>query len=232
MNPVLQFEHVAKTYTKHSILKDVSFSIYPGECVALKGANGSGKSTLLRIAAGLTVPTAGNVTYAAGVQMQYVPDSFPGIGLSLKQYSRAMEQIDCDDTAALIQAYQLTGALNASIRSFSKGMLHMVSIIQVLGAPANLLLLDEPVSGLDADAHALFVSQVQKLMRKGAAVLLACHEQELTNALATRVFLLRGGVLEPQNSLCAETHACGYCLCRQCTHLASGDCTGRISEHA
>jgi ABC-2 type transport system ATP-binding protein len=232
MIPVLQLEHIAKIYANHSILRDVSLALYPGECVALQGANGSGKSTLLRIAAGLTVPSGGKVAYAPGVQTQYIPDTLPGIGLRLQQFLRAMEKLGCADCAALVQDYQLTGSLNAPIRLFSKGMLYKVAIIQALGAPASLLLLDEPASGLDANAHELFIHQVRQRMRSGAAVLLACHEKTLTDALATRVFLLRSGVLEAQNSPGATPNVVGPCLCRQCVRFADGDCAGRGEEHA
>lgn len=234
MNPVLQLAHITKIYSSQTVLSDISLTLHAGECVALTGANGSGKSTLLRIAAGLTVATKGVVTHEANLRIQYVPDAFPRLVLQQKKLFKVMEQIDCENLVSLSKAYKLDIAWNAPLRTFSKGMLSKISVLQALGAPADLLLLDEPISGLDAKSRELFIQHVQHRMQTGTSVLLACHERELIDVLATRIFLLRDGILmfqdKSSNSVIADS--CMQCLCSQCALLSNGKCDGRCVPHA
>ena len=219
-NSALCLSHIAKKYGKTAVLRDVSLSVAPGECVALTGPNGCGKSTLLRIAAGLTRPTGGAIQ--AEGQIQYVPEAFPPIDLSLRRLFSALEQVDCLETMALAREFQLEGALDAPIRTFSKGMLSKVAAIQALAADAHVLLLDEPVSGQDEASRAVFCTKVREKLRGGTAVLMACHEESLIQALADRVCRIEsGGIAE------GASQKTDLCLCAKCELYKSGACAGQ-----
>jgi ABC-type multidrug transport system ATPase subunit len=128
----LRLSRIAKSYGKTAVLLGVTLQVAPGECVALTGANGCGKSTLLRIAAGLTRPTGGTVEAVGPIQ--YVPEAFPPIDLNLRRLLRALDGIDCSGAEDRAREFQLGAALNAPIRTYSKGMLSKVAAIQALSA--------------------------------------------------------------------------------------------------
>lgn len=220
MPNVLSMEHVAKRYGRHAVLRDASLSLGAGECVAVMGPNGSGKSTLLRVAAGLTPPSGGTVF--SSVKPEYVPDTFPRIDLKLSVLLKALGRIDGADAEALARAMGLEGALNESIRNFSKGMLSKLAAIQALIAKPRLLLLDEPVSGQDEPSRRLFYREVRTLMDGGAAVLLACHDLALVRILDGRVLTLRDGMLAT-----GDREGADRCLCGQCEKFRLGLCGGR-----
>ncbi|MCE5343209.1 MAG: ATP-binding cassette domain-containing protein [Eubacteriales bacterium] len=233
MNPILRLEHIAKAYDGHSVLINATLMLNAGECVAVTGINGCGKSTLLRIAVGLTRADTGFVTTTPGLRIQYVPDAFPRLPLKQRSFIRALEKIDCGDLSSLIREFSLADAQENSIRDFSKGMLGKIAALQALGAPADLLVLDEPLSGMDAAAHDTFLRHVRARMRDGCAVLLAYHGQDLADALAARVYIVHEGRLVPQTS-CAKTTGITSddCLCPQCARFAHGDCAGRSVYNA
>ena len=226
----LEFRNIAMSYGGHRVLDGVSLRVHPGECVALTGANGCGKSTLLRIAAGLIRPTSGTVAMADGCPMQYIPDAFPPLVLTGRQFLRAMVQVDCEADERLIRQFHMEAHLDSPISGYSKGMRGKIGALQALLARPKLLLMDEPVAGLDADSRDAFISAVKSHMEAGCAVLMACHEPELVSALATRVFHIEGGALVPGNWLAIRRDAC---LCPGCALFASGECPGRqVCPHA
>jgi ABC-type multidrug transport system ATPase subunit len=220
MPAVLSLKSVAKRYGRHPVLRDVSFSLEAGECVAVMGPNRSGKSTLLRVAAGLTPPSGGAVRLS--VRPEYVPDTFPRIDLKLSTLLKALRRIDGADVESLARSMGLEGAIDESVRNFSKGMLSKVAAIQALAAKTRLLLLDEPVSGQDEPSRQVFYREVHALMRGGTAVLLACHDPALVRALGGRALHLKDGALTAENREGADR-----CLCAQCDQFRLGLCGGR-----
>lgn len=211
----------AKRYGRHTVFENVTLTVERGACIALTGVNGCGKSTMLRVLAGLTAVSEGLAQRAPGVKVSYMPDTFPRLNLTLQTYLRALERIDCQDTARLARAFHLDGAMNAPIRAFSKGMLQKVCAIQALSSGADLLLLDEPLSGQDEQSQAAFVDAVRQALSRGAAVALACHEKNLIDALGARAYRLRDGHLFAAD--CADI-ACRACLCARCALNGSDAC--------
>ncbi len=199
---VVTFERVSKRFGNLEVLRDVSLSLRRGECVALTGRNGSGKTTMLRLAAGLTLPSQGRITAGRAIRMEYIPESFPRLNVSayrvLRSLGRAagMGQAALSARiAALLDAFALTDAAHAPISTYSKGMLQKVAVIQALLRPADVLLMDEPLSGQDAASQDVFLRLAGQALTEGTAILLACHERSLVRSLADRVFDIRGGAL-------------------------------------
>ena len=199
---IVSFEGVSKKYGTNEVLRDVSFSLCRGECIALTGLNGSGKTTLLKLAAGLARPTRGKVHRLPGVRAEYIPESFPALNLTARRVLLGFGRAEGLETHALTQKterllsdFHLSGASDAALRTYSKGMLQKVSVIQALQSGADVLMLDEPLSGQDRQSQETFIQMVGELLRGGTAVLLACHEEHLIRALADRVFLIHQGAL-------------------------------------
>lgn len=226
---LLTFAGVCKAYGSHVVLHDVSLTVAAGECVCLVGENGCGKSTLLRIAAGLTRADKGCVVRAKGRSLQYVPDQFPALSMTGTAFLRYLSRIDCDLQSEIIRRFRMEPYLCQSIQGYSKGMRGKLGVLQALLAHPDILLLDEPISGQDAEAREIFVECVRRLTRTGAAVVMACHERDLIDALSTRVLRIAAGTLvHASGGLCGAN----LCLCRECALFHRNECAGRGEHHA
>lgn len=145
------------------VLSGVDLELEPGVPLVLGGANGSGKSTLLRIAAGCDPPTAGTVLDRPDV-VGYLPDRFPALlRMPARRYLRHLAAVHgadreaSEETAdAVLDELGFTGEDDEPMSALSKGNAQKVGLAQALSCDAELLVLDEPWSGLDDDAaHAL-----------------------------------------------------------------------------
>ena len=199
---ILSFEHVSKHYGSNEVLKDISFPLRQGECIALTGLNGSGKTTALKLAAGLTRASSGKITAGKAARIQYIPESFPRLNFSARGILHSFGRIEGMDKASLDQrigdllsSFHLSPEAGSPLRTYSKGMLQKVSVIQAFLSHADVLLLDEPLSGQDEASQKTFLRLTKSLLSSGRAVLLACHERHLVRALADTVFELRQGSL-------------------------------------
>lgn len=151
---------VHKSYRPASVvLSGVDLELEPGVPVVLAGPNGSGKSTLLRIAAGCDTPTAGTVVDRPDV-VGYLPDRFPALlRLPARRYLRHLAAVHGADREAaeetadeVLDELGFTGDDDEPMAALSKGNAQKVGLAQALSCDAELLVLDEPWSGLDADA--------------------------------------------------------------------------------
>lgn len=197
--PILQASGVTKRYLNKTVVEDVTLAIRPGEAVAFIGHNGSGKTTLLKMLAGLVEPTSGTVRAARSVRFAYVPEHFPKMNLTAAQYIRHMGRIEgLDDKAvkrraeALFEDFFLADMAHVPIKHLSKGTAQKVGVAQALLTNADVLLLDEPLSGQDMQSQQVFTEKVLARKKAGAAVLLSCHEPHLVRRLADTVYEIRG----------------------------------------
>lgn len=141
------------------VLSGVDLTLEPGVPVVLGGANGSGKSTVLRIAAGCDTPTAGSVVDRPDV-VGYLPDRFPALlRLPARRYLRHLaavhgaDRVTAEQTAdEVLDELGFTGEDDEPMSALSKGNAQKVGLAQALSCDAELLVLDEPWSGLDVDA--------------------------------------------------------------------------------
>lgn len=195
---------MSKRYLRGSAVLDrVDLDLPPGEVVGVLGANGSGKSTLLRIAAGMVRPSSGRVS--GRVVVGYLPDRFPAdLRLSALGYLEHMGRIGGLSTRVarrrageLMERLALVGGPRTPLRELSKGNAQKVGLAQALLTEPDLLVLDEPFSGLDGPAHGLVTEVVTETRRRGAAVLVTEHRPDRVTGLATRVFRLADGRLNP-----------------------------------
>jgi ABC-2 type transport system ATP-binding protein len=199
---VLSFDHVSKHFGSHEVLKDITFPLRRGECVALTGLNGSGKTTALKLAAGLTKASSGIIRTSGRIRTQYIPENFPRLAVSARSILRSFGRIEGLKAAALDQrvdellgSFHLREEAGKPLHTYSKGMLQKVSVIQAFLCGSDALLLDEPLSGQDTQSQETFIQLTKSLLCGGVAVLLACHEKYLIRALADTVFEIREGML-------------------------------------
>ncbi len=209
-------DNVSFDYRGHPALRDVSFSLQPGEVVALMGRNGSGKSTLLKLLAGLHKPGRGSVRLAQAGQesldtrsapleaivrvVGYVPQNpgallFKDTVLEELAFTRQGHKLPPDPAAdrALLARLGLAGQAERYPRDLSSGQRQRVALAAILVAQPALLLLDEPTRGLDYAQKEALSAILLEQRRQGRAVLLATHDVELAARCADRVVLLGDG---------------------------------------
>jgi ABC-type multidrug transport system ATPase subunit len=184
------------------ILSDVDLDLRAGDVVAVAGVNGAGKSTLLRVLVGLSLPTAGDVT-GRPAAVGYVPDRFPPHErMSARAYLTHMGRIRGLRTRharrradELLDRLALAGGADAALRGLSRGNGQKVVLAQALLVQPDLLVLDEPWSGLDAEAHGTLGEIITELSRDGSRVVFTDHREAVTTAHAHRIYRIDAGRL-------------------------------------
>ena len=192
---MIALEHIVKEYNKRVVLNDINLTIEQGRSLAFTGHNGCGKSTLLKIIAGLVRPTAGMVSLEKGKLIHYVPEHFPQMRLSAKQYllyMGRMEKLEGVELETRIQKlaedFFVSNMLDIPMKYLSKGSLQKIGVIQALLKEPNILLLDEPLSGQDVMSQQVFIQKIKELQNHNVTILMSCHEPYLVDAIADDVY--------------------------------------------
>lgn len=194
---MLELNRVAKLYGVKVIFKDVSCSFAAGSVSLLVGGNGAGKSTLLRIMAGLSRPSAGTVRRAEDdTRLGYLGHAtflYPGLtALENLAFWREAHGLRLSGQELLAGLERVGLAAHAHERAgvFSRGMAQRLNLARVLMLEPNLLLLDEPGTGLDAASLALLRREVRAARNRGACVVLISHDLSGDAPLADRLLAL------------------------------------------
>jgi ABC-type multidrug transport system ATPase subunit len=188
------------------VLRGIDLTITPGQATGIVGANGSGKSTLARILAGLSRPSRGTIT--GRPTRGYVPERFPAQQrMSARAYLCHMGRIRGMSTARararadeLLDRFALAGGPDSPLRELSKGNAQKVGLAQALLTVPELLVLDEPWSGLDGHARTTLGEVMRELVAEGRCVVFTSHRAEAVPSPSTRHFRLADGVLEDIDS--------------------------------
>ncbi len=211
---VLQAQNLAKKYGAVLAVSEIAFSIHPGEILGVLGPNGSGKSTIVKMVTGLVAPTSGHVLFR-GERIQqdltqykrnlgYVPEQ-PDLygfltGWEYLELTATLREIPSPvfraKASAMLQGYTLYPHRDSPIASYSKGMRQRIVLIAAMMHDPELLVLDEPFSGLDVTSAAVTRELVELLARKGKAVLFSSPVLEQVEKMCSHLMLLkRGGVV-------------------------------------
>ncbi|WP_211745863.1 ABC transporter ATP-binding protein [Paenibacillus sp. Marseille-Q4541] len=213
---MIRLENVCKSFGEKHVISDVSLQIEQGECAVLMGHNGSGKSTLLRLLAGLIYPTQGRILRQAAQGKEksfnretgYAIDRLPWVHFTAEEYLLAMGYIQgLDKKTILTQTntwFELFGLMedrNQPLASYSKGMKQKVNVMQSLLGNPELVLLDEPLSGLDRKSQKQLIQLLFEHKKRGTTLVCASHETLIIQELADNVVeLQRGNLMRIVNS--------------------------------
>jgi len=185
------------------VLRGVDLTLEAGRATAVVGGNGSGKSTLLRIVAGLSRPSRGRVV-SRPASIGYAPERLPArLRMTARAYLGHMARMrgtGPGSAEAIVERLALWPGLDVPIGTLSKGNSQKVALAQALAAPAGLLLLDEPSSGLDGPAEAVLCELLAERRGAGAAILLTTHNG-LDGLEPDSSLMLDRGVLLPVGPL-------------------------------
>ncbi|MFJ8528174.1 ABC transporter ATP-binding protein [Bacillus sp. NPDC094106] len=210
---LLELKEIQKAYGKQLILKDIHLSIPKGQAVAIIGGNGTGKSTLLKMIAGFIAPTTGTIHKASNMKIGYVPEHFPeDIRFTLEDYLYHLGRIHGlskeylqNKIPSLLETFHLQHANHSVIRNFSKGMKQKTGIMQALLSDVDVLILDEPLSGLDPQSQKELEHILLTLKEQGLTILFTCHEKQLLENFADRVVTLANHTITADKPLTSDT---------------------------
>jgi ABC-2 type transport system ATP-binding protein len=208
--PAIEIEGLCAGYGRTPVLHDISLSVHQGETMGLIGLNGAGKTTLLKSILMLLAPAAGSVrlfgapheTPASRARLAYLPERFqpPGhlSGHDFVRLSLAFYRLPADPAAAAALAGALDlepQSLARPVRSYSKGMGQKLGLLATLLTERPLLILDEPMSGLDPRARIGLKGQLARRRERGHATLMSSHDLADLDELCDRIAVLHRGRL-------------------------------------
>ncbi|HYU22720.1 MAG TPA: ATP-binding cassette domain-containing protein [Candidatus Dormibacteraeota bacterium] len=211
---LLEVRGVAKRFGAREVLRNISLNIADGEFLTLLGESGSGKTTLLRLVAGFEEPTAGEI-WMSGERLDLLPPYqrrvntvfqnyalFPhlsvreNVAYGLRVKKTAATEIDgrVDEALRMVKMQEFAASRPSKL---SGGQQQRVALARALVNRPLLLLLDEPLSALDANLRKQMQSELKALQREiGITFLFVTHDQEEAMALSDRIALVRDGALE------------------------------------
>jgi lipooligosaccharide transport system ATP-binding protein len=212
MTYLLNVQNLEKSFGTNKVVDDLSFQISAGECLGVIGPNGAGKTTTLRMCLGLTTPDSGSITFFDTLSM---PDEAMAIKARLGVVSQ-MDTLDPDFTAEenllvygryfgmkdrdikariaqLLEFGALTSKAKAKPGDLSGGMKRRLSLSRALINQPQMLMLDEPTTGLDPQARHLMWERLQMLMQEGKSILLTTHFMDEAERLCDRLLVIDHG---------------------------------------
>jgi len=241
--PVVVTERLGRRFGRRWAVADVDLDLRAGDCLALFGPNGAGKTTLLRMLAGLLEPTAGTAS-VAGVPLPGGAAVRSMIGLishhsMLYPVLTARENVEFSArlagvrdpegaTIAALDRMRVRDRADTPVRQLSRGLQQRVSIARAFVHDPQLILLDEPFTGLDALGAQVLTDALTECKAAGAAVLLVTHDLEDGLALATQVAVMRDGRFVRSDAR-ASIDATEYIAWYRASMTAAGSASGTAS---
>lgn len=219
---ILEIKHLQKTFGKNNVLKDIDFSVYPGDIVTIIGASGSGKSTLLRCINVLERPTGGEImhngqnilnkankvsAYRAKVGMVFqsfnlfdnmtvMQNCIIGVTKVLKRPKAEAEEL----ALKYLTQVGMDPYVNAKPKQLSGGQKQRVAIARALCMQPEVLLFDEPTSALDPEMVGEVLDVIKDLATTGMTMLIVTHEMAFARDVSTRTLFMDKGVIAEEGT--------------------------------
>jgi ABC-2 type transport system ATP-binding protein len=212
-SPMIKANGLTKSYPEKDAVRGLSFSVEKGEIVGFLGPNGAGKSTTVKMLTGMILPTSGTATVAgfdiisqpieAKKRLGYVPESgalFETLtGGEYLHFIADLHHLDRSVAARRAdEFFELFGMLaekGQRLQEYSKGMKQKVLIAAALIHQPEVLFLDEPLNGLDANAALVFKEIMKRLSSQGTTMLFCSHILDVVEKLCPRIIILNEGII-------------------------------------
>lgn len=207
-------EHVTKSYRQELVLKDVSIKCSPGKIYGIIGKNGSGKTVLFRIICGFAKPESGYVDVGGkrigkeidfpenlGVIIEHPGFLFTCSGYkNLKYLAGIRKRIQDDEIKKVMELVGLDWKMKKWVGRYSLGMRQRLGIAQAIMENPDVIILDEPMNGLDSSGVEEIRKVLLRLKKEGKTILLASHNEEDIRILCDEVYKMENGSLKKENT--------------------------------
>ncbi len=212
--PFLDLQQVSKSFGTFTALKSIDLQIAPGELVCFLGPSGCGKTTLLRIIAGLEPQTAGSI-FQSQRDISHLPPAQRDYGIVFQSYAlfpnltvaaniayglvnrKADKTAIAQRVSELLSLVGLPGSEGRYPAQLSGGQQQRIALARALATSPGLLLLDEPLSALDAVVRVRLRAEIRELQKRlGVTTILVTHDQEEALSMADRIVVMNHGVIE------------------------------------
>ncbi|HJW18738.1 MAG TPA: ABC transporter ATP-binding protein [Flavisolibacter sp.] len=211
MDPVISIKNLFKNYGNKPVLKDINLEVYSGQVIGYIGPNGAGKSTTVKILCGLLTDYEGEVcvkgfdvkkdTLEVKKVIGYVPEMAELYDvLTPKEFLSFMgalyginEQVCSERIQKIMSAFGLAVNIDQRMDSFSKGMKQKVLIASGLLHNPDVIILDEPLSGLDANSVIIIKEMISRLARDGKTIFYCSHMMDVVEKVSDRIVLIDEG---------------------------------------
>ena len=246
---MIQVSDLSKHFDDLVALDRVNFQVQPGEVVGYLGPNGAGKSTTMKILTGVSKPTSGTAVVAGfdvttdpievKKRIGYVPENANLYStLSVEEYLSlvgALHKIDPPQVAerskAILTSFEIADAFSKRIDTLSKGMKQKVLLTSAILHDPDVLLLDEPLSGLDANAVQTVKETIRNLANEGKTVVYCSHMLDIVEKICDRVVILnQGKIIKEGNPQELMHHAHRDSLANVFRSLTSKENHGEIAN--
>ena len=219
---ILEIKHLSKSFGDHEVLKDIDFTVNPGDVTSIIGASGSGKSTLLRCVNLLETPSSGEILYhgknvvGRGVNQ---PEYRTHVGMVFQSFNlfnnmtvlencmvgqiKVLKRDKAEARAAAMKYLDKVGMapyINAKPRQISGGQKQRVAIARALAMNPEMLLFDEPTSALDPEMVGEVLTVMKELAQEGMTMLVVTHEMAFARDVSTHVVYMADGVICEQGA--------------------------------
>lgn len=214
---ILEVHHLGKSFGSHEILRDIDFSVRPGDVTCIIGPSGSGKSTLLRCMNLLEVPSSGEISYhGADIMDKHmnVPEYRSRVGMVfqsfnlfnnmtvLKNCTVGQEKVlkkskeEAEKNALMyLEKVGMAPYINAKPKQLSGGQKQRVAIARALAMEPEILLFDEPTSALDPQMVGEVLEVMRKLAKDGLTMIIVTHEMAFARDVSKHVIFMGDGVI-------------------------------------
>jgi ABC-2 type transport system ATP-binding protein len=208
---MIRTEQLSKSYGNIQALVDLDLTVEPGEILGFLGPNGAGKSTTVKILTGLIRPSAGRALVAGfdvvetplevKQRIGYVPET-PALYESLTadeylEFVACLHHLDAETAATrrseLLELFGLTEEAGGRLATFSKGMRQKVVLSAALMHNPEVLILDEPLDGLDANTALIVKELLKRMAGQGKTILFSSHILEVVERMCTRIVIIQNG---------------------------------------
>jgi len=226
--PVVEAADLARSFGSRKAVAGVTFSLAPGDCLAVFGPNGAGKTTLLRLLAGLLQPSSGSA-WLAGIPLPGGTVARSRVGL-ISHHTMLYEALSARENVSFaarlygirdpearvddsLRRMSMLERADAPVRLLSRGMQQRVSIARSMVHSPQVVLADEPYSGLDESGARALTTMLKELRSSGTAVIIVTHNLAEGLSLATHAAVMQRGRFvryEPRQRIDAASYAATY----------------------
>lgn len=219
MEPIISTVDLRKAYGRKPVLHGINLTIYPGQIIGYIGANGAGKSTTIRILAGLDTQYTGQVTIKGmdvrqqALEIKRIIGYIPELSelydvltpseflLLVGRLHDLSDELIQERGATMLRYFDLADKLDQRMDTFSKGMRQKVLLVAGLLHNPEIIFMDEPLSGLDANAVILVKEILLQLAAQGKTIIYCSHNMDTVEKISDRIILLAEGRVAAEGTI-------------------------------